>query len=182
MSDFVASATFVNPYPASQNEADHGLYFRRTGNKRQAGIFLVTNRGERIIGWLNKGVPGVSDIGRTPAINTRTGEANRLQIAAIGSRGRFFINDRFIAAIDLSTTPDPSDITVFTGYLEGLRTTVPDSPQHQYTTSYRHPRPGLAVSQRPAGHPNQLGPSHGTGGPDNHLGISQGSNLPHRLQ
>ena len=36
MSDFVASATFVNPYPASQNEADHGLYFRRTGNKRQA--------------------------------------------------------------------------------------------------------------------------------------------------
>ncbi len=111
--DFVAAAEIANP---STDEWDFGLVFRQLGaddemrlvihssgswnlNDRQGSDDVFIHEGE-LGEWLNR----------------RKGGSNTLLVAALGERGYFFLNGRYIATLDLSSRTQAGDLALGTGF------------------------------------------------------------------
>jgi serine/threonine-protein kinase len=111
--DFVASATFTNP---SAGAWDYGYIFRQAAADNEMrlvvhsdGFWNVNNRGGDEDVFVAEGeIGGLLDVS--------DGGQNELILAAIGERGYFFLNGRFIATLDLSSRITAGDLAVATGF------------------------------------------------------------------
>ena len=116
--DFIASATFTNPYAARAGEWDYGFGIRHTG----AGIFhAVTVQSDgRWVHFLREGEvdQGPEWSGRAPLNPGANGE-NVLWLLAVGGVGVFYVNGVQVAELDLSGHTASGGVTVGTGFYEG---------------------------------------------------------------
>ena len=121
ISDFVISATFVNPYSAESNDWDYGFGIRDsgTGSSRRLILVLVTSEGYWDVGESKEISSGIQS-GRLSQFNTDAGGQNTLWLAAVGGRGLFFVNGDFVSELDLSDVTTAGDVAVITGaYIGG---------------------------------------------------------------
>ena len=121
LNEFSARATFENPYARSTGGWDYGFLFRGPGEERFHAV-VVTSDGW----WRHYLREGSSDRnadpvaqGRVSGLRTSAGGLNEMRIVAAGDRGWFFLNDRFVADLDLSGGAAEGDVAVITGYHEG---------------------------------------------------------------
>ena len=118
MSDLIIEATFVNPPPAASGNWDYGFILRASGAgaSRRYIELVVTSRGTWEVMRRSGASNGSQRLSRRiignfdPAANA----PNRLQVIAAGSRGWFFINDKFVSAVDLSGITGAGDLAVIT--------------------------------------------------------------------
>ena len=119
MSDFIVSATFINPYSAASNPWDYGFMIRGTGTGSSArGILVaVTSRGGWYTAWRQGRGSEIQTFaeGRLTLLDTSAGGHNRLWLSVFGKRGLLFVNDEFISELHLSSVTGPGDVAVFTG-------------------------------------------------------------------
>lgn len=121
--DAIISATFKNPYSAQSAQWDYGVYIRdnwRTGS----GTFMylvVTSEGKWLLKWRDRARKITQTIQQSTVdnLNTGPGEENTLWVAALGNRGMFFINDKFVSMLDLSAASQAGDVAVITGVFSG---------------------------------------------------------------
>jgi serine/threonine-protein kinase len=111
--DFIASATFANPFVGSW---DFGLIFRQLDADNEMrlvvhsdGFWNLNNRGANEDVFVEEG--DINDI-----LDVNEGEQNELILAAIGEQGYFFLNGRFIATLDLSDRTTAGNLAVATGF------------------------------------------------------------------
>ena len=121
--DVVVEATFSNPYSAGWNSWDYGFIIRDNGHPSsrillqavvnsdrqwELGIQDGTNSPRRVIALGTLSNFDVTELGR-----------NHLRVVVIGERGWFFVNGRFVSALDLSAATNFGDIAVITGAFSG---------------------------------------------------------------
>ena len=119
-SDFVATATFNNPYPALLSGWDYGFLFRDAGQFNYHAV-VVENRNDRDPMWFHYLRDGAGEgrlvgSGRASGLWPDSGGMNTLRLIAIGSQGWLFINGIAVGSLDLSAGPAGGDISVLTGY------------------------------------------------------------------
>jgi hypothetical protein len=125
--DFIASATFVNPFAG---DWDIGLIFRQVAADDEMrlvihseGFWNLNDRnGDEDFFVADGDVSDVLDL-------SANGE-NKVILAAIGEQGYFFLNGRFISTLDLSSRIGAGDLAVATGFYV-------DSERPGSSTAYR---------------------------------------------
>jgi serine/threonine-protein kinase len=114
--NFIAEATFINPFAASVNDWDYGFSLRSNGSFKY--WLVVASEGD----WQLADRQGSADEEVTVAegelsnLNLGENEQNQLRVIAWGNVGYFFVNDAFVAKLDLSGNQDSGDIEVMTAY------------------------------------------------------------------
>ena len=99
----MAEVTFTAPHRSSQAPWSSGFLFRRTDSNRFHAV-MVHSSGN----WshyLRTGSPGDNDLVRkesSSAIETRGTPKNHIRVVAAGGVGWLFVNDTFVAELDLS--------------------------------------------------------------------------------
>ncbi len=121
LEEFSAQATFENPYGRSTGGWDYGFIFRGSGEERFHAVVVASD------GWWShylregSGDRNADPIaqGRLSSLRTGASGLNEMRVVATGERGWFFLNDRFVAELDLSGGATEGDVAVITGYHEG---------------------------------------------------------------
>lgn len=114
--NFIAEATFTNPFAASVNDWDYGFSFRTDGSFKY--WLVVASEGD----WQLADRQGSADDEETVAegelfnLNLGEGETNMVRLIAWGNAGYFFVNDEFISTLDISNNQDSGDIEVITAF------------------------------------------------------------------
>ncbi len=112
--DFVVEAIFHNPYPTTKGDWDIGFLFRDAGKNDEFRLDVESN-GD----WDfrdRRGDEGeVIHQGRVSNLDVSANGSNRLTLLAEGNRGFFFVNDVFIAELDLSGRTGSGDISIAIG-------------------------------------------------------------------
>ncbi|MBE2222986.1 MAG: hypothetical protein IAF02_15690, partial [Anaerolineae bacterium] len=125
--NFIAETEFTNPYGAEVGDWDWGFAFRETDEEywliiESSGAWSLIDRRPDDDYYIDEG--DVGDI-----LLADDGETNKVSLIAVDDRGYFFLNDEFVAELDLSDRIDVGEVEVVTAFFEGNE--VPD-----YTTGY----------------------------------------------
>ncbi len=119
--DFIAEAQFVNPYDRGQGAWDYGFLFRDNGAFADYRVW-VESEGK----WffrLYRGEGQYDDIsnGQLPegALKLAANDSNTLRLIATNNLALFFVNDTFVAALDVSSRLDPGDVRLAVGFTNG---------------------------------------------------------------
>ena len=119
----IVRATFVNPYSASSGSWDYGFVIRDRGTGSSSSFIdvVVTSRGRWEVSWRQGSNSQSQDIadGTLGRFDTSASGRNELWLAALGERGLLFVNDEFMAMLDLSDVDGPGDVAVITGAFTG---------------------------------------------------------------
>ncbi len=116
--DFIAYATFTNPYSANAGDWDYGFGFRHAGFDQYHAVLVHSsnnwehflsegsnNRAHETTGWT--------------ALDTGAEGQNTLFLLAVGGAGVLYVNGVQVAELDLSGSMVAGDIAVATGFYEG---------------------------------------------------------------
>lgn len=129
--NFIAEATFVNPFAASANDWDFGFSFRTDGSFKY--WLVAASEGDWQLADRQGSVDDEVTVAEGDLFNLNLGEneTNNMRLIARGDLGYFFINDEFIDTLDLSSNQDFGDIEVITAFyfdheLEGATTGFTD--------------------------------------------------------
>ena len=120
LSDFIVTATLINPYSAASNDWDYGFGIRRRDDGRSMYLVVMSDRRWRL-GWResrNGDSQWIAN-GRLTRFDTSSGGRNTLWVLAVGQRGLLFVNNEFVSMLDLSAHTGAGDISVITGYFKG---------------------------------------------------------------
>ncbi len=114
--NFIVEATFVNPFASSVNHWDYGFSFRTNGSFKY--WLVVASEGNWQLADRQGSVDNevVVAEGDLVNLNLRANETNSLRLIAWGDVGYFFVNDEFIATLDLSNNQDSGDIEAITAF------------------------------------------------------------------
>jgi hypothetical protein len=109
--DFAVHVEFTNPAGATEHAWDYGLLFRVGQNHFYRLGVLSTNQ------WF-LGVDNAAPTqdGALQNLNLSANATNALDLIAVGDRGYFGVNGRFVAALDLSANQDAGGVAVAAGF------------------------------------------------------------------
>lgn len=118
LANFLADATFINPYAATTGAWDIGFSFRNLGTTDQYWLVVDSESNWSHMDRRSGGDSFIAE-GELANLDVREEGANRVTLLAINSLGYFLVNDSFIAALDLSGRPDAGDVLVATAFFQG---------------------------------------------------------------
>ena len=111
--DFVVEAVFYNPYPVTRDNWDIGFLFRDAGKNDEFRL-NVESDGDWSLNDRRGDEDNFIDEGQVSNLDVNAGSLNRLRLIAEGNQGFFFVNDTFIAELDLSSRANSGDISAAT--------------------------------------------------------------------
>lgn len=116
LDNFILRATLGNPFSTSSGPWDTGLLFRQTGGNNEMrlvinsdGSWSLNDRRGSEDNFIQEG--DVGDI-----LETGSNGRNQIILVAQGERGYFFLNETFVALLDLSSRTSFGDVAVATGF------------------------------------------------------------------
>jgi hypothetical protein len=109
LADFGVMASFSNPADPSLGRWDHGFQFRTSGTTTNR--IVVNSLGDVVA--LPAGQDGIW-LGNAATYNPAPGASNAIQLFVVGQRALVGVNGAFIAAVDLTAPPAPSDVQAAT--------------------------------------------------------------------
>ena len=116
--DFLAHATFVNPYPVDAGLWSHGMLFRHFSKDRFQGVVISSNG--TWLHFIRDGADSsVHEQRGSVSLNLKSGEQNRIGLMAVGNTGLLSINGEFIASLDIGLGPPRGDVWVASGFYTG---------------------------------------------------------------
>jgi hypothetical protein len=117
--DFIVEARFYNPYSVSTGTWDYGFLLRDEGKSQE---FRFVTQSKQTWTLLNNtgGADGeVIAKGEIPGLDIGEDGSNKIRLIFQGDRGMFFLNDVFIAELDLSARMNSGNILIVTGIYTG---------------------------------------------------------------
>lgn len=99
--NFVTHASFYPPYDRAENEWDIGIFFRDAGAGEEYRLMVVSDGFWSLENWTNDNYESISH-GTVSNLNLDPSTSNQVLLFAIYEKGYFFLNDIFIAELDLS--------------------------------------------------------------------------------
>ncbi|MDE2969910.1 MAG: hypothetical protein OXT51_07395 [Chloroflexota bacterium] len=135
--NFVAEATFANPYDCSARSWAHGLLFRVNENVVSNPLVAI---GVSCNGYWSVDV-GSGDSqerryeGQTTGLSTGSGELNHLRVVAVDHKGWFFLNGALVSVLDLTGAVHTGDVVITTGHYIGSQSIGFTTPYLQFRAS-----------------------------------------------
>jgi serine/threonine-protein kinase len=123
--DFIAEARFFNPYDLAEGGWDYGFFFRDEGGAKQYRLHVRANRALAAPEWSFRLFDGnvtasvVGGTGTVPNLDTAPRGSNLLRLVVREGTAYFFINDLYIATLDVSRKLAPGDVVAVTGAVAG---------------------------------------------------------------
>jgi hypothetical protein len=111
----VAEARFYNPYDRSEGDWDYGFGFRSTGKAEEYRLF-ITSKGAWFLYLTN--VEKIAD-GQVKNLDLSSNGSNDLRLVVRGDAAYFFVNDEYVATLDVSEKNAAGDVWVGTGFFSG---------------------------------------------------------------
>jgi len=116
--NLVVEALFGNPYGAEEGRWDYGFFFRHDGENRQYRLAVVSDGRWRLT--LRDGdAATIVQEGTLTNLNAAADGRNLLRLVVEDSRAWFFVNDQFVAQLDVSAKRVAGDVQLFTGVFGG---------------------------------------------------------------
>lgn len=112
-SDFIATATFTNPYNISRGGWDYGIFFRRIGNGEDYRLVVRSNLQWELDYGDSQSALASGKLPNGILDTTATGK-NGLVLIVSGNDGLFFVNNTYIGYLDVSAHTDAGDVEVVT--------------------------------------------------------------------
>ena len=123
LADFVAEAAFTAPHSSSQAPWSSGFLFRRTDSNRFHAVLI--HSGGNWSHYLRTGSAGDDDLvqgGPSPAIETRGTARNHVRVVAADGAGWLFVNDAFVAELDLGGLAESGELRLLGAWFENDET------------------------------------------------------------
>ena len=128
VADFVAEATFTSPHDVAGGTWSSGFLVRDAG--RRAGHVVLIHNSGRWFHYLRSEGPGsyrMDQVGFSANIRTGQDARNHVRVIASGRSGWLFVNESYIAELDLSDLVEPGAVTLVGAFFksdeqEGLST------------------------------------------------------------
>lgn len=117
--DFEVEATFVNPYPTETGPWNVGFFFRDEGGNQNFRLVIGSDKTWQLLNYsgTTEGLP--INEGILPALNISPDGSNHLRFIANENRGELYVNNEFVANLDLSARTNAGYIRVGTGFFAG---------------------------------------------------------------
>lgn len=117
--NFLAEASFLNPYSTSSGTWDYGFLFRHEGANQQYRLIITSDKEWEL--YNNTGEPDgtLIDSGTVPNLDTSEYGMNTIQIVAYDNYGELMVNGELTSELDLSARSTAGDIFVATGMFTG---------------------------------------------------------------
>ncbi|MBC7263400.1 MAG: tetratricopeptide repeat protein [Chloroflexi bacterium] len=119
--DFIAEARFYNPYDRAESTWDYGFVFRYTGVDNEYCLYVDSDANwQLVLVTKSDDKPEYQNIANGKANNldlTATG-SNQLRLIVEGNTAFFFVNDRYITALDVSGRDVAGDVWVATAMVQ----------------------------------------------------------------
>lgn len=113
--DFVVEARFFNPYPLSVSSWDYGFILRHEGPNKQFRFVVLSDKTWALLNNEGDADGVVIHEGDIPALVTDEGGSNLVRLIFQGRRGYFFLNNAYIAELDLSARMNAGPVFLVTG-------------------------------------------------------------------
>ena len=118
VADFIATATFTNPYSSRTGSWDYGLFFRHAAVNQFHAVTVGSNGLWEYFVREDGNTPTHRESGRA-TLHLGQGGTNRLLVIAVGDTALLNVNGDLVAEIDISRGSDSGDISVGTGFYTG---------------------------------------------------------------
>lgn len=116
--NFIAEAKVFNPYATSKGTWTSGLIFRSEGGSKQYRLIIKSDKNWLLTLNLGSGSGRIIHEGEVPDLNVEENGSNLIRVIAHEDQGWLYVNDVFIAELDLSSRYSGSAYVV-TGFYEG---------------------------------------------------------------
>ena len=126
VTNFVAEATFFNPFSLAEGSWDYGFMFRHSGS--EFDFAAVTSQGM----WEHRfrssrdddsgeqlGSGSLSGFFRSVAFDTTSRGSNHLRIVVVGNKGWLFVNGQYVSTLNFGTSAMAGKVEVATGLFAG---------------------------------------------------------------
>lgn len=118
LKNFIAEASFVNPYNSSTGSWDYGFLFRHSGFNNQFRLSIHSDK-SWVLGNRSNDEWDIINSGTISHLLVTTGQRNEIRLICLNEQGWLYVNDRFIAELDLSSRTSSGDIRIATGIYNG---------------------------------------------------------------
>lgn len=116
LQDFVAEVTFITPYLATDSIGwDVGFMFRDLDADDQYRLTILSSGFWELTDWFDDDFIIVQE-GELDNLNTASKSVNTITLYAEGPTGYFYLNNQFIAQLDLSERLESGGLAVGTGF------------------------------------------------------------------
>lgn len=131
--DFIVEARFFNPYPLSTGSWDYGFIVRHEDQNTQYRFVIFSDKSWVLLN--NTGDPEGTEIagGELPDLDISEGGSNLLKLVFSGERGLFYLENNFIAEMDISARMSSGSILVATGVYTGDEITGESTEYEDFT-------------------------------------------------
>jgi hypothetical protein len=116
--DFIVVATFRNPYSVSNGTWDYGFLFRvQDGINHHYRLIISWNQQWELaeVGTVYSTIQG----GELSNLDITQDGSNTVWLYCQGDKGLFYLNEEFIADLDLSAHQNSGDVWIGTGFING---------------------------------------------------------------
>ena len=123
LADFVAEVTFTAPHSSSMASWSSGFLIRQTGSNPLHAVVIHSSGSWSH--YLRTGNPGDNDVVRrdsSSAIMTRGTATNHVRVVAAGGAGWMFVNDTYVAELDLSGLTASGSLRLLGAWFDGDET------------------------------------------------------------
>jgi hypothetical protein len=121
--DMAIEATFFNPYAATASTPwDYGFLFRSTEGGSQYRIRVHSTGDWSLVLLLDKSSGVINQTigsGKLSNLVTTAQGQNRLSVSVKGDTALFFVNDTYIATLDVSALREAGTVSIATGMVKG---------------------------------------------------------------
>lgn len=119
LKDFILEVTFNNPYSSSVHPFDFGLLFRHNGGNDQYRLWVDSDSYWRLSNHNGGTEELIIDDGFVENLKTGSYMKNSILLIVRDRVGLFYVNNRFVAKLDLSDRLNRGSIEIATGFLNG---------------------------------------------------------------
>jgi serine/threonine protein kinase len=113
--NFVVEAQFHNPYDTARGAWDYGFLFRHTGLNNEYRL-VVNSSGHWGLGVTESNLSQYQEL---PALDTSPSGSNLLRLVVKDDKGYFFVNNDYVATLDLSPKMADGDIYAASAIVQG---------------------------------------------------------------
>lgn len=113
--NFIAEATFMNPYSTSEGSWDYGFLFRDEGSNMQYRLIISSDTEWELYNNTGSSDGALIASGYLDNLNTEAYGSNMIKLIAYNSAGQLWVNDVYISDLDLSGRINSGEIYVATG-------------------------------------------------------------------
>jgi hypothetical protein len=131
--DFVVEARFYNPYATSVGSWDYGFILRHEDKNTQYRFIVQSDRTWTVLNNTGDSDGVVISEGGLASMDIQESGSNRILLIFKDSRGFFYLNNEFIAEIDLSARMNSGDIYIVTGVYSGDEVTGEATDYQDFT-------------------------------------------------